>query len=74
MKAARPRSEGEVSCGNTGIDSNLGEGRAVTLEPYPTIPPRLNPDDHFRVLQRFVKEFTFVIVFDIPPKPTLPKE
>ena len=22
MKAARPRSEGEVSCGNTGIDSN----------------------------------------------------
>lgn len=42
MKAARPRSEGEVSCGNTGIDSNLGEGRAVTLEPYPTIPPRLN--------------------------------
>ena len=36
MKAARPRSEGEVSRGNTGIDSNLGEGRAVTLEPYPT--------------------------------------
>jgi hypothetical protein len=22
VKAARPRSEGEVSCGNTGIDSN----------------------------------------------------
>ncbi|MEG4508150.1 hypothetical protein QUA86_32695, partial [Microcoleus sp. F6_B6] len=43
VKAARPRSEGEVSCGNTGIDSNLGEGRAVTLEPYPTIPHRLKP-------------------------------
>jgi hypothetical protein len=42
VKAARPRSEPEVSRGNTGIDSNLGEGRAVTLEPYPTIPPRLN--------------------------------
>lgn len=36
MKAARPRSEGEVSCGNTGIDSNLGEGREVILEPHPT--------------------------------------
>ena len=36
MKAARPRSEGEVSRGNTGIDSNLGEGREVTLEPHPT--------------------------------------
>lgn len=35
---------------------------------------RRDADDHFRVLQRFVKEFTFVIVFDIPPKPTLPKE
>ncbi|MEG3952083.1 MULTISPECIES: leucine-rich repeat domain-containing protein [unclassified Microcoleus] len=42
MKAARPRSEGEVSRGNTGIDSNLGEGRAVTLEPYPTTFHRLN--------------------------------
>ena len=35
---------------------------------------RRDADDHFRVLQRLVKEFTFVIVFDIPPKPTLPKE
>jgi hypothetical protein len=41
VKAARPRSEGEVSCGNTGIDSNLGEGRAVTLKPYPTTSHRL---------------------------------
>ncbi|WP_339384378.1 hypothetical protein [Microcoleus sp. LEGE 07076] len=35
---------------------------------------RRDADDHFRVLQRFVKESTFVIVFDIPPKPTLPKK
>jgi ribosome-binding protein aMBF1 (putative translation factor) len=41
VKAARPRSEGEVSPGNRSIDSNLGEVRAVTLEPYPTQQQRL---------------------------------
>jgi len=35
---------------------------------------RRDADDHFRVLQRFVKEFTFVIVFDMQPKPTVPQE
>lgn len=37
MKAARPRSEGEVSCGNTGIDSNLGQYGGATLQSDPTI-------------------------------------
>jgi hypothetical protein len=35
---------------------------------------RNDADDYFRVLRQLVKEFTFVIVFDIPPKHTLPKE
>jgi hypothetical protein len=49
VKAARPRSEPEVSRGNTGIDSNLGEGRAVTLEPYPTTSHRLNEGENTRL-------------------------
>jgi putative transposase len=43
VKAARPRSEGEVSCGNTGIDSNLGERGTAT---YPLLPDK--SADRFR--------------------------
>jgi hypothetical protein len=35
---------------------------------------RNDADDHLRVLKRLVKMRTFVIIFDIQPKPTVPKE